>query len=174
MKLSILKSAAFCLLAFLLACSEKESPTPTQPTPASETWVAYPDFQLLDPDGKSYKLSAYKGKVIVLNFFATWCGPCRSETPELKTKIWEAYKDRNVVVLGINLQETSDLVKQWAAQYGLTFPLLLDAKGEVGRAYQVNAIPHNVIIDKDFKIYFTQTGYYGNLNDLIAKIESLL
>jgi len=104
MKVFILKSAAFCLLAFSLACSKKE--LPTQATPASETWVAYPDFQLLDPDGKSYKLSAYKG--------------------------------------------------------------------EVGRAYQVNAIPHNVIIDKEFKIRFTQTGYGGNLNDLIAKIESLL
>jgi peroxiredoxin len=174
MKTFIRQFAAIGLLALLSACSNNETPAEPQPTPTSETWVAYPDFQLLDPDGKAYKLSSYKGKVIVLNFFATWCGPCQSETPELKTKIWDVYKDRNVVVVGIDLQETSTLVKQWAAQYGLTFPLLLDAKGEVGNAYQVNYIPHNVIIDKEFKVRFTQTGYGGNLNDLIAKIESLL
>jgi len=174
MKTFIRQFAAIGLLALFSACNNSETPTQPKPTPAAETWVAYPDFQLLDADGKAYKLSSYKGKVIVLNFFATWCGPCRSETPELRTKIWEAYKDRNVMVVGIDLRETSALVKQWATQYGLTFPLLLDAKGEVGNAYQVNAIPHNVIIDKELKVRFTQTGYGGNLNDLIAKIESLL
>jgi len=179
MKTFILKSAAVCLLALLSACGNKGSPTEPEPTPTPTPTptpgLAFPDFQLSQPDStKPDTLSKNKGKVIVLNFFATWSAPCRAETPELKTKIWEAYKDSNVVVLGINLRESSDLVKQWKAQYGLEFRLLLDAKGEVGKAYQVNAIPHTVVIDKKFKVHFTQTGYGGNLNDLIATIKSLL
>jgi len=180
MKTFIFKSAAVCLLAFLSACGNKKSPTELEPEPPMPTpGLAYPNFRLSEPDSTrmgypGYTLSTDSGKVIVLNFFATWSGPCRAETPELKTKIWEKYKDRNVVVLGINLQESSDLVKQWKAQHGLTFRLLLDAKGEVAKAYQVGAIPHNVVIDKEFKVRFTQIGYGGNLNDLIARIESLL
>ncbi|HUZ18893.1 MAG TPA: TlpA disulfide reductase family protein [Spirochaetia bacterium] len=105
------------------------------------------DFSLDNLQGKTVSLSSFKGSVVVLNFWATWCGPCRSEMPSLET-LYTTYKDKGLVVVGVNLQEGSAAVQQYVKNEGLTFPVLLDSSGRVGLTYGARSIPTTYIIDK--------------------------
>lgn len=108
-----------------------------------------PDFQLETVDGKQVKLSDYKGKVVLLNFWASWCEPCRQEMPDVE-KAYETYKDQGLVVLGANLRENNVSVQGFADNLGLTFPILMDKDGNVAtQLYKVKPIPTTYFIDKD-------------------------
>ncbi|NWL88022.1 hypothetical protein DMN77_10520 [Paenibacillus sp. 79R4] len=110
---------------------------------------AAPDFELRDLDGNTVRLSDYRGKTVVLNFWATWCRVCQAEMPHLE-KFYRDQQDRNVVLLSVNAtsQERSDeLVGKYANQEGLSFPIVLDESGEVLRDYAVTAYPTTYIID---------------------------
>lgn len=110
---------------------------------------AAPDFELKSLAGETIRLSDFKGKPILLNFWATWCGPCRAEFPELQSAAVE-YKDK-VVIIGINMttNDTPNQVPAFVAEFGVTFPIALDETGEVSRAYQVMGLPTSVFIDRD-------------------------
>ncbi|MBA4601187.1 thiol-disulfide oxidoreductase ResA [Thermoactinomyces mirandus] len=110
-----------------------------------------PNFELSTLDGKTVKLSDFKGRVILLNFWGTWCEPCRTEMPALQ-KAYENYHKEDFVVLAVNIAETDVAVSSFADQYGLTFPVLLDRNRDVTRLYQVGPIPSTFFIDKDGKI----------------------
>jgi peroxiredoxin/outer membrane lipoprotein-sorting protein len=131
-----------------------------------------PEFSLQSLDGKIYNLSDLKGKVVLLDFWATWCGPCREELPSIE-KLYKEFSDKGLVVLGIN-DEDKEKVQQFVNQQKLTFPTLLDSGGAVARAYKVNAIPRVILIDKDGKIVKDITGYYPEnekiLRELIGKL----
>jgi peroxiredoxin/outer membrane lipoprotein-sorting protein len=131
-----------------------------------------PDFSLQSLDGKTYKLSDLKGKVVLIDFWATWCGPCREELPSIE-KLHKEFSGKGLVVLGIN-DEDKEKVQQFVNQQKLTFPTLLDSGGAVARTYKVNAIPRVILIDKDGKIVKDITGYYPEnekiLRELITKL----
>lgn len=161
------------LFSLLLICAcSKDSPTQAD----SNNFPAAQNFTLKDADDNSYTLSDYKGKVVVLNFFATWCAPCQEEMPKLESNIWRAYKEKGVAVLGINLKEDIGQVKLFAVNNGLSFPLTIDSDGTVFRAYAggdgVTNVPYNVIIDKEQRIRYSQTGYKES--EMISLIEELL
>ncbi|MFH1790553.1 MAG: TlpA disulfide reductase family protein [Candidatus Omnitrophota bacterium] len=108
------------------------------------------DFTLNDINGKPVKLSDYSGRVIILNFFATWCPPCRMEMPDFNEISKESAGGAQVIA--VNVGEPASKVRQFADEFGLTFPVLID-DGGVSRAYgPIRAIPVTVVIDKNFNI----------------------
>jgi cytochrome c biogenesis protein CcmG, thiol:disulfide interchange protein DsbE len=113
-----------------------------------ESGKAAPDFTLQTVDGQNVKLSDLKGKVVVVNFWATWCEPCRQEMPAIE-KAYEHYKDQGLVVLGVNLKENNVSVKGFAENYHLTFPIVMDKDGSVAvDTYKVKPIPTSFFIDR--------------------------
>jgi peroxiredoxin len=111
-----------------------------------------PNFSLKTGDGKVFELKKLKGKVVVVNFWATWCGPCRAEIPAFK-EVYEQYKDKGVEILGVSLDEGGwGDVKPFAARYAINYPILL-GNGTIARAYgNIEAIPTTFIIDKSGNI----------------------
>ncbi len=172
MKVTPMKNLWFLAILILIlpSCSKDSSVGP------EENFETAPDFTLNDVDNIQVSLSDFANQVLVLNFFATWCGPCQDEMPRLDTNIWQAYKDQGVMVLGIDLLEDLGQVKLFAVNNGVTFRLAIDDTGDVFRAYAggdaVENVPYNVIIDKNKKIRYSQTGY--NENEMIALINELL
>ena len=167
------KILLFTLVLFLLsACSGDSS---TEPETDAEFETAT-DFTINDVDDNPVSLSDFDGQVIVLNFFATWCGPCQTEMPQLDNNIWQVYQDQGVMVLGIDLQEDLGQVKLFAVNNSISFRLAIDPTGDVFRAYAggdaVENVPYNVVIDKEKHIRYSQTGY--NENEMIVLINELL
>jgi cytochrome c biogenesis protein CcmG, thiol:disulfide interchange protein DsbE len=99
-----------------------------------------PDFTLQNIDGTSVRLSDFKGKPILINFWATWCVPCREEMPLLQAT-YEQYREQGLVILAIDLEEDASLVRRWVEQGGYTFTFLLDSDGELLKRYNVTAAP---------------------------------
>lgn len=108
-----------------------------------------PDFTLTTLDGKTVKLSDYKGKKVILNFWATWCPPCKAEMPHMQN-FYEENKDNGIEILAVNLtmiDNGTQAVKDFALDYGLTFPIPLDVEGLIGPQYQAFTIPTSYILD---------------------------
>ncbi len=104
------------------------------------------DFKLTDLDGKSRTLGDYQGKVVLLNFWATWCKPCTTEMPAMQSA-YERLKDKGLVVVAVNELEDEARVREHIKEYGHTFPVLLDRKNEVANLYGVFGLPVTVFID---------------------------
>jgi peroxiredoxin len=113
---------------------------------------AAPDFQVRTPDDRQLRLSDFKGKVVFLNFWATWCEPCREEMPSIE-RLHRAYRDRGLVVLAISTDsQGASVVKPFMKQFGITFEVGLDPKMTVATgSYHVWALPATVIIDRQGK-----------------------
>lgn len=106
------------------------------------------DFQLPDLSGVDVKLSDYRGQIVFLNFWATWCGPCRSEMPSME-KVYNDLKDEGFVILAVDLAEDNATVQSFVDELGITFPVVLDGTGEVGGVYDARSIPTTYLIDRD-------------------------
>jgi len=106
-----------------------------------------PDFLLEQLDGPDLRLSDYRGQPIVLNFWATWCAPCRKEIPEL-VQAYDRYSPDDLVVIGLNLQEGKSIVRPYAGDFGMDFPIAIDRDGEVGDEYRVIGLPTTFFIDR--------------------------
>lgn len=108
-----------------------------------------PDFALKNMAGETIRLSDFKGKSVLVNFWATWCAPCRAEAPVLQ-RVAVEYKDK-LVIIGVNMttNDTPAQVPAFVEEFGLTFPIVLDETGEVSQAYQVIGLPTSIFIDQD-------------------------
>ena len=105
------------------------------------------DFELASLEGEPIRLSELEGKIIILNFWATWCQPCRTEMPALE-RVWNQYRERDLIILAVNLQESPQRVSAFVQEIGLTFPILLDDDGQVFQQYQVQLYPTTYFIDR--------------------------
>jgi thiol-disulfide isomerase/thioredoxin len=116
-----------------------------------------PDFKLTTLDGKTVELSKLRGKPVFIDFWATWCGPCRRALPHTQ-KLAEKY-GKDAHILAINLKEDPDTVRQFMQSNNYTFTVPMDTNGSVAAEYRVRGIPHFVLIDARGKIQFVQIGY---------------
>jgi peroxiredoxin len=131
-----------------------------------------PDFTLQTIDGKEISLKSLRGKKVVLNFWATWCGPCVGEMPYFQdiTRTWKADE---VVILAINLEENTSTVRNFLAGERFTFTILLDTEGTAGKRYEVSSIPRTFFIDRDGVVRETKQGSFQNLAAIEELIRSL-
>jgi peroxiredoxin len=130
-----------------------------------------PDFQLQTLAGETVKLSDYKGQRVMLNFWATWCPPCRAEMPDME----KFYQKKGVAILAVNLTETEATMQDihdFVDEFGLTFPILLDKKIEVATTYQIGPIPTSYMIDSDGIIRYKTLGAL-NYEMMVAEFEKM-
>ncbi|HEY5626078.1 MAG TPA: redoxin domain-containing protein [Dehalococcoidia bacterium] len=107
-----------------------------------------PDFLLQEVEGGETRLSDYRGRPVVLNFWATWCVSCRKEMPQF-IEAYDAHRDDGLVVIGLNLQESESIIRPFVSEFGVDFPVLIDRDGEVGDDYRLVGLPTTFFINRD-------------------------
>lgn len=117
-----------------------------------------PDFTLKSNTGKNLKLSEFRGQVVMLNFWASWCGPCRKEMP-LLDDLQKRYGKLGFIVLGVNVEEDSNKAKSLLKDIPVSFPILFDTQNTVSKQYKVSAMPSTVMIDRDGNMRYLHKGY---------------
>jgi len=133
-----------------------------------------PDFGGLGLDGFGYRLSEYKGKVIMLNFWASWCGPCRQEMPPLE-HLYRQYRGLGFVIIGVNVDETLEPAQKMVQKLGVSYPNVFDSDKNISRGYRVNTMPMTVIIDDKGKIRHVHHGFKsGYIEKYNAEVRKLL
>lgn len=133
-----------------------------------------PDFQLEDNHGNLVSLSALRGKVVMVNFWATWCGPCRQEMP-LLDELYSRYGRVGFSLLGVNIDDNSSKAMDMVSELGVTFPVLFDSRKEVSKLYEVDAMPVTVLIDREGTVRYVHHGYKpGYEEKYLDQIRSLL
>lgn len=136
-----------------------------------------PDFDVTTIDGKQIKLSDLRGKVVVLNFFATWCGPCMNELTYLEKNVWQIFKNKPFVMVGVGQMETEESLKSFREQHGFTFPMAADPSGAVYALYASESIPRTYVISPEGVIVYQTTGfddselYHSENKKMIQMIE---
>ena len=155
----------------------EEAPESTPPS-TSESIVLRdmgkaPEFTLKSINGETVRLDDFHGKVVLLDFWATWCGPCGKSVPELK-RLNKDFSGEDFVIVSVNLRENMNKVKSFAFTEGMTWTILLDSDGQVADSYGVRAIPTFILIDRHGRIRLKITGltpnFYETLSDAINQL----
>jgi peroxiredoxin len=133
-----------------------------------------PQFDLASQAGKDVSLAQFKGQVVMLNFWASWCGPCRQEMPLLEG-IYKKYNKLGFTMLGVNVEPDSNAAVNWLKQTPVSFPILFDKDSKVSRLYDVTGMPSTVIIDRAGKVRMLHRGYKpGDENEYLDSIRTLV
>jgi len=133
-----------------------------------------PDFTLRSVGGSNLRLAEQRGQVVLVNFWASWCGPCRQEMPQLD-RLYQKYRSSGFVLLGVNVDDDARKAGDVAAKLGVTFPVLLDTDKAVSKLYDLSTMPSTVIIDRDGKVRYLHRGYLAGYEDNYDKqIRELL
>jgi len=135
---------------------------------------AAPDFVLKSSTGENLRLSEYRGDVVMINFWATWCGPCRQEMP-LLNDLFNRYQRVGFSLLGVNIDDDSRRAMQMVEDLGVDFPVLFDETKAVSKLYQVEAMPVTVIVDREGIVRYVHHGYKpGYEQHYLTEIRTLL
>jgi peroxiredoxin len=133
-----------------------------------------PDFVLKSMSGENLRLSEFRGEVVMLTFWATWCGDCRAQLEAL-SGMYERYEDAGVELLAVSLDQNRKQADGMAAGLGVTYPVLHDAAGDVGRLYEVSRIPLMVLIDRSGVVREVFEGFgRGNEQQYLQSVQALL
>ena len=133
-----------------------------------------PDFALKSAGGDNLRLSEYRGDVVMVNFWATWCGPCRQEMP-LLDELYSRYGRVGFSLLGVNIDDDQSKAMNMVSELGVSFPVLFDSRKEVSRLYEVEAMPVTVLIDREGTVRYVHLGYKPGYEDkYLDQIRSLL
>ena len=133
-----------------------------------------PSFTLVARSGQDVSLAQYKGQVVMINFWASWCGPCRQEMPLLES-IYKKYNRMGFTLLGVNVEPDSKAANDWLKETPVSFPILYDKDSKVSKLYDVGGMPCTVIIDRSGKLRVLHRGYKpGDENEYLDSIRSLI
>jgi peroxiredoxin len=153
------------LAASLATCAALAAPTPGS---------AAPDFTLRSADGHNLRLAEQRGQVVLVNFWASWCGPCREEMPLLDA-LYRKYHASGFTLLGINIDDDPRNARTVLDKAHLSFPVLLDTDKQVSKRYELSAMPSTVLIDRDGRVRYLNRGYRdGALQAYDQQIRELL
>lgn len=157
------------------ADAKKETAATATAPAGTEVGSMMPEYSAMWLDGSKFELESKRDKVILLNLWATWCGPCRFEIPELQT-IHDKYAPRGFEVIGVSVDESGvESVRDFVKEHDMTYPVVLDAEGKLANVFQTSVLPTSVIIDRSGKIVWKKFGaIMPNDQELIRAIESAL
>ncbi|HTB13541.1 MAG TPA: TlpA disulfide reductase family protein [Bryobacteraceae bacterium] len=175
---SIAAASVICAALSITGCSYFDTPKVKAAVKAEGERKPAPDFTLKDSDGKQVKLSDYKGKVVLLNFWATWCGPCKIEIPWFMD-FEQTYKDKNFAVLGVSLDEDGwESVKPYIQQKKINYRVMIGTE-QVAQMYgEVDSLPTTFMIDREGRVAAVHIGlvsksdYIHDITDLLGASES--
>ena len=168
---SLRHAAALCTLALSAALPQAAA---AASAPAAAVIGVAPDFTLHAADGRNVRLDELRGQVVLVNFWATWCGPCRSEMPRLD-QLYQKYHKSGFVLLGVNIDDNPATALSTAQKLNVSFPILLDTDKKVSKLYKLTDMPSTVVIDRDGKMRFLHRGYRaGTEDDYEQQIRGLL
>lgn len=157
--------AALALLAWAIGIAHGKVPDIGAPVP---------DFTLRSNGGKNLKLSEYRGQVVMINFWATWCAPCRQELPHLN-RLYDQYRKAGFVLLGVNVDDNAKAAQDMVSHLQVRFPVLYDTAKQVSKRYDVDAMPMTLIVDRGGKLRYLHRGYRAGVErDYEAKIREIL
>lgn len=133
-----------------------------------------PDFALKSSTGENMRLSEYRGDVVMINFWATWCGPCQQEMPHLDA-LYSRYQRVGFNLLGVNVDVDTGRAMDMIEDLGVNFPVLFDPRGEVSKLYGVSSMPFTIIVDREGTVRYVHDGYESGYEDMyLDQIRSLL
>ena len=156
---------ALLLLGSCVSYGQPQVPGPKVGSPA-------PDFTLETLEGGKLTLSQLRGKVVLVNFFATWCPACRAEMPFLQGA-WEAQRDQGVEVLIVDIQEDQGIVADFMRQNGYTMPVVMDREGRVSATYKVTSLPTSFILDREGIVRAVQVGAFPSQQAVLSRLAKL-
>ena len=144
------------------------------PAVAADPTGPAPEFTLPAKAGGQIDLAKYKGQVVMLNFWASWCGPCRQEMPLLED-IYKKYNKLGFTLIGVNVEPDSKAADDWLKATPVSFPVGYDTKSQVSRLYDVSGMPSTVIVDRKGKVRYIHHGYNpGDEGEYINQIRTLM
>ena len=133
-----------------------------------------PQFQLNSSSGKPLSLADLKGRIVLVNFWASWCGPCRKEMPLLE-QLNRQYRSKGVTLVGVNVEPDSAAATDWLKATPVSFPILFDVDSKVSKLYQVEGMPNTVILDRKGNVRYIHRGYSpGAENEYLDQIRALI
>ena len=135
---------------------------------ALRTQAPAPDFTLRSLEGANLRLAEQRGRVVLVNFWATWCGPCKQEMPHLN-RLYDKYRNAGFVLLGVNVDDDARQAAGLAQKLGVHFPVLFDADKSVSRLYDLQSMPATVLIDRDGRVRYLHRGYRDGLEEAYEK-----
>lgn len=130
------------------------------------------DFAAPAFSGEMFHLAELRGRPVVVNFWASWCAPCRAEAPALE-RVWQAYRDKGIVLLGVDIQDTEHEARAFLDEFRITYPNVRDERDEVARAYGVTGIPATYFIGRDGRVVSRWTGPISQ-QQMVARLDELL
>ena len=146
----------------------------TPPAMAVSLQETAPDFTLKSLDGGNLRLEEYRGQVVLINFWASWCGPCRQEMP-LLDRLHERYEDTGFAVLGVNVEGEVGPARDIVDRTRVSFPVLIDEGQRVSQRYQLEAMPSTIVVDRDGMVRYIHRGYKpGDESKYIEVVKELI
>ncbi len=141
---------------------------------ATELKEVAPDFTLKSLKGSNLKLSEFRGDVVMINFWATWCGPCRQEMPILND-LYLKYRDNGFTLLGVNVEKNTSKAANMIRDLKVVFPVLFDTENEVSKLYKVEAMPSTILVDRDGNMRYLHRGYVsGTEDEYVRQVRELM
>ncbi len=163
----------FSLLVSLVLLGNPDNIQAEQSLTLLDQKLAAPELNLQDMDGVKHSIAEYKGKPVIINFWATWCPPCRAELPSMN-RAWEKVKDENIEMIAVNVGENEDTIFSFMGSFPIDFTVLLDETGEITQSWPVKGLPTTLIVDTQGQIVYQAVGgREWDDDNLLDKVRAL-